>query len=265
MKNVLLLVHDDVGQEARLQAALDLTRILDGHLTCLDVTTLPDAGDIGASFGAGTIIAEERQIESLNKVRVDDRLRCENVAWDWVDAVGTLADSIADAADLADVIVLNRRLDAAHFPDMRDVTGRILMDTRKPVLAVPDSLRCFRAQRVLIAWDGGESVAATMRASIPLLKLAAEVRVMMARAPRSAATANEAVDYLARHGIHANLRYATKDSAYPVDRIIEDECLHGHADYVLMGAYGRGRFMETFGGVTKRMLTHGSLPLLLSH
>ena len=26
MKNVLLLVHDDQGQEARLQAALDLTR-----------------------------------------------------------------------------------------------------------------------------------------------------------------------------------------------------------------------------------------------
>ena len=28
MKNVLVLLHEDVGQEARLQAALDLTRAL---------------------------------------------------------------------------------------------------------------------------------------------------------------------------------------------------------------------------------------------
>ena len=41
MKNILLLVHDDPGQEARVQAALDLTRALDGHLTCLDVAAMP--------------------------------------------------------------------------------------------------------------------------------------------------------------------------------------------------------------------------------
>lgn len=43
MKNVLLLVHEDAGQEARLQAALDLTRALRGHLTCLDGTCYPVA------------------------------------------------------------------------------------------------------------------------------------------------------------------------------------------------------------------------------
>jgi hypothetical protein len=35
MKNVLLLVHDDLGQEARLQAALDIVRAIGGHLHCL--------------------------------------------------------------------------------------------------------------------------------------------------------------------------------------------------------------------------------------
>ena len=41
MKNVLLLVHDDDGQELRLQASLDLVRALDGHLTCVDVPPPP--------------------------------------------------------------------------------------------------------------------------------------------------------------------------------------------------------------------------------
>lgn len=37
MKTVLLLGHNDAGQEARLQAALDLTRALSGHLICVDI------------------------------------------------------------------------------------------------------------------------------------------------------------------------------------------------------------------------------------
>jgi hypothetical protein len=37
MKNVLLLVHDDPGQEARVQAALDVVRAIEGHLICLGV------------------------------------------------------------------------------------------------------------------------------------------------------------------------------------------------------------------------------------
>lgn len=50
MKTLLLLVHDDAGQEARLQAALDLTRALDGHLTCVDIAPIPVfAGDLGVT------------------------------------------------------------------------------------------------------------------------------------------------------------------------------------------------------------------------
>ena len=35
MKSILLYVSDDGSMEARLQAALDLTRAFDAHLTCL--------------------------------------------------------------------------------------------------------------------------------------------------------------------------------------------------------------------------------------
>jgi hypothetical protein len=39
MKNILPLTHYDEGQEARLQAALDVAREVGGHLPCLDVIT----------------------------------------------------------------------------------------------------------------------------------------------------------------------------------------------------------------------------------
>jgi hypothetical protein len=50
MKSIRLLVHDDEGQEARFQTALDLTRALAGHLTCIDVSMVT-ADTIGARAG----------------------------------------------------------------------------------------------------------------------------------------------------------------------------------------------------------------------
>ena len=69
MKNILLLVHDDAGQEARLQAALDLTRGLAGHLTCIDVVQLPALIGADAYSGAAQamLIAKEVFHEMKNE------------------------------------------------------------------------------------------------------------------------------------------------------------------------------------------------------
>ena len=82
MKNVLLFVHQDAGQEARLQAALDLTRALSGHLTCIDVTPLPLVFDQGMSTAPAVIIDEFEQ-EADNKVALQRRLEHEDVCWSW--------------------------------------------------------------------------------------------------------------------------------------------------------------------------------------
>ena len=51
MKNILVLVHDDDGQEARLQVAFDIVRAVRGHLTCVDVVTVPVF--VGEYMGVG--------------------------------------------------------------------------------------------------------------------------------------------------------------------------------------------------------------------
>ncbi len=50
MKSVLLYANPDAGLEARLQAALDVTRLFEGHLTCLQVTPY-DSFIMGDPFG----------------------------------------------------------------------------------------------------------------------------------------------------------------------------------------------------------------------
>jgi len=265
MKNILLLVHDDAGQEARLQAALDLTRALDGHLSCLDVTPTPViVGDCYGGVGTAVLIADARESEGRNKAALQARLAHEDVPWDWSDVTGDFADAVAAAAMLADVIVLNRRLEEDCFPNMRDVAARVLTQTRSPVLAVPEGLGALSVKRALVAWDGQPSSATTLRACVPLLQLAQAVHILTVRDGAERAEPAEAAAYLSRHGIHASVRII-QDGLHAADQHITAESEAFHADYVLMGAYTHGRLIETFGGVTKRMLGSAKLPLLLGH
>ncbi|WP_404710385.1 universal stress protein [Sphingomonas sp. MMS24-J13] len=266
MKNILLLIHDDVGQDSRLQAAIDLTRALDAHLSCIDISILPtflgDYCDAGA--GVAMVLEEECKRESKNKPAVERRLLQEGLSWDWIDFTGTLAEGVQEAATLADLIVLNRALDEFPYPDMRDVASRILMHTHKPIVAVPDALEHFALDRALIAWDGHRSTAAAMQASVPLLALAKEVEIFMVRDGAEEIAPENAAEYLARYGISASVK-VIDDGLHPADDLIASESARWRADYIVMGAYGHGRLVETFGGVTKRMLAQSKLPLVLAH
>lgn len=268
MKNILLLVHHDAGQEARLQAALDITRALGGHLACIDVTPYPVvAGNTVMGYSESVVLFDERDSEAKNKAALTARLSHEDVSWSWADTMGEMAASVLDAADLADLIIVNRALDGYPLPNMRDITSRIVERTNAAVLAVPEAFERFAFDRALVAWDGGRSAAAALRAAVPLLALASDVEIFMAREgddddlrsePEKAAT------YLSRHGIHAAVKIVEKSESR-ANASIAKESDAWCADYIVMGAYGRGRLRETFGGVTKRMLSDSKLPLFLAH
>ncbi|MGE4303123.1 MAG: universal stress protein UspA [Novosphingobium sp.] len=265
MKNVLLLVHDDSGQEARLQAALDIVRAIHGHLSCVNVTIIPMfSGDYAFGVADASLYDDERRREAANKVELERRLGLEGVSWDWVDATGSIAQEIIAASTLSDLIVLNRKLDSLPFPAARDVASRIITHVRVPILAVPDGLARLALDRALVAWDGHMSVANALRGSVPLLGLASEVEIFTIHDGSTQAEPAEAAAYLSRYGIHAVIR-EVDDRHHAADQLIAAECGRCAADYVVMGAYSRGRMMEAFGGVTRRMLASSTLPLILGH
>lgn len=264
MKNILLLVHDDHGQEARLQAALDITRAVEGHLTCIDITPYPLIAGDGFGFAETVVILDERESEAKNKSVISDRLSREDVSWSWIDAMDEIANAVLDAADLADLIILNRALDGFPMPDMRDIASRIVARASAPVLAVPETLERFELERALVAWDGRPSAAAALRAAVPLLVFAKEVEIFTAEGSDNHIVPEDAAAYLSRHGIAANVR-KTDIGKFDADFLISDEATMFRADYIVMGAYGRGRLRETFGGTTKNLLSKSKFPLLMSH
>jgi nucleotide-binding universal stress UspA family protein len=267
VKNVLLLVHDDAGQEARLQAALDLTRALRGHLTCLDVVVMaPIAGDTFGLSGGAMLLDIERATESINRDRLKQRLMDEDVSWEWAEATDYLEPALRAACDLADVIVVNREITELPLPDVRQVAGSVALHARKPVLAVPrDPLGFDAAGAALVAWDGSDAAAAALTASVPLLSLASSVSVYELQESKVASTAERAATYLSRHGIHAELVTEVVDPA-SVAPILLSKAASGTYAYIVMGAYSRPRLIERiFGGVTRRMLRESPLPLFIAH
>ncbi|RRN61816.1 universal stress protein [Caulobacter sp. 602-1] len=265
MKTVLLLVHADAGQEARLQAALDLTRALEGRLICVDVTPIPDfAGDIGGAAQA-MILEEEREAETINRTALEARLAGEGVAWDWIDATGDFTQCLMRQTGLADVIVVNCKRDTMMGADPRGVVASVVSQASCPVVAVPDDARGFNPNLpALVAWDGSEPCMAALRASVPLLRLARSVTLFVvedgaARVPPVEAAAA----YLSRHDIHATIEQVAADGATP-DALILTACEAAGVGYCVMGAFGHGRLREElFGGVTRRMLDAAELPLVL--
>ena len=267
MKNILLLVHDDAGQEARLQVALDVTRALGGHLKCLDVTPVTlIPGDAFGAEGGVIMLDYERQQESINKRKVQQRLASEDVPWDWQDMTGVMEECIQASTSLADLIVVNRQLDDYPIPDMRHIASALVVKSGVPVLAVPGDATGFQAfGSALVAWDGSAEAATALTAAIPLLKLAASVTILEVEDGSIKAPAEEAAAYLSRHDIHPTV--IKVDPEFDVaSGVIFAKAGSGKFDYLVMGGFGHPRFLEAlFGGVTRRMLTQSPIPVLLAH
>lgn len=265
MKNILLLVHDDAGQEARFQAALDICRSIGGHLTCLDVAIMPPIIATNYVDGAGVLLVEERTREAVNRAELEARLAHEDVSWDWVDATGTLAACLQNASNLADLIVVNRELDDFPLPDMRAVAGELIVHANRPILAVPDNLARFNQDRVMVGWDGSPAAAAALRAAVPLLARATTVVLVEIDDASVDAPAEDAAAYLSRHDIHATIRRIADDRTGAAGMVLK-QASSGDFDYAVLGGFGHRRFMEAlFGGVTRAMLTHSPIPVLMAH
>ena len=267
MKNILLLVHDDPGQEARFQAALDIGRAVEGHLSCLDVTVIPAL--IGTDYVGdtefGKLLDDERQREATNRVKLETRLVHEDLPWDWTDTAGQIAHCLENACTLADLIVVNRQLDAFPLPDMRNIAGELVLRSDAPILAVPETLARFDLDNALVAWDGSPASAAALRAAVPLLRHARRVTIVEVQNRSIRAPAEDAATYLSRHNIHACIE-RIKSGDRPVADLLLANVASEAFGYIVMGGFGHRRFAEAlFGGVTRTMLTKSPIPVFLTH
>lgn len=266
MTDIMTLVHDDAGQESRLQVSFDLARALDAHLVCLDVTALPvmPVDFMAASDQAVAVMAAEEQ-ERAHRARMEPRLIDEGVSHEWLARHGDMEDVIVRSARLVDLIVVSGGQDSGDAPGHSDLGARVAERSHVPVLVVPKDQRSLDITApVLVAWDGSHVSAAAIRAATPLLRKSAEVITLTIGGDEALADASEAAAYLARKGCRVTARPVVADSS--IGDIIIAEAKARNAAYVVMGSYGRGRWRERlFGGTSRDLMETLPFPLLIAH
>jgi len=275
MKTILLHIQNDKLLDRRIDAALALARGCGAHLSCLHVTPIEAYvafDSFGGVFVMGDVMSAIDEEEKALRERVEAELANEDVTWDYRHITGSTASEIICHAALADLVVMGREPHDRDVKPAISLVGDVLCRSRTPLFIPGDNGKPPDLARVaLIAWDGGYEAANTVRASVELLKLASDVRVIRIREEKEEGFPSTLLlEYLSRYGVHARLSVDTPLGDYG-DKNLQEDSLKAHAraigaSYIVMGGYNHSRLGEyVFGGVTRSMLLDCPISLVISH
>ena len=260
MRSILVYADRWPSMASRLETALSLARMNDGHVTVLvdtPVSRFIAMDPLGGSYVAADALQIAIAEDDANAEAITVKLEGQGVPFDLVRSESEPVDALATAARLADVIIVSRASGLA---------GELALVARTPVLVLPDEVRLeVPLTTACIAWDGGNEAALALRGAVPLLASCETVHLLTVREKPGGFPSVDAASYLARHGIKAELDELTRDHSTEATLAAAVSRLGG--ELLVMGAYGKSRMREyLFGGVTRYFLEESArLPLLLAH
>ena len=269
IKTILFHVHNDDQLQDRLQVALTLCRAFGAHLHLLHVVPL-QAYTVVDAFGTfvSSQIVEVLENEA-DKLRglIEAELANEDISWDYEEITGELMPHLIQCAALADLVVIGRESPSPEFagPSIT-LLGDLLHRMRTPLLVIGDGTKDLDPFGLgIVAWNGSYEAANALRNAVPMLKLASEVRVLrIEEAKAGQFPSTRALEYLSRHGIHADLVTEERVSDSIKEDLVEYASFH-RAGLIVMGGYGHSRAGEfLFGGVTRGVLRACPVSLLMS-
>jgi nucleotide-binding universal stress UspA family protein len=179
-------------------------------------------------------------------------------------------DVFVQHARHSDLIIFGQQDPIDFLPLGRDFATDVVMACGRPAIIIPFiGAPPVLGQRVLVAWDGGREAARAVNDALPILKRAHAVTVLSVNPEVTSDDKRDAgADislHLARHGVKVTAaRTIARET--PVGDVILADIADNSIDLLVMGAYGHSRLREwALGGVTRHILAHMTVPVLLSH
>jgi nucleotide-binding universal stress UspA family protein len=265
---ILTLLDRPAAAPALLRAASRLAELMGGAaLHVLVVRMPPEATIMPTEEVLTTQRAEEIRAQEQARAAA---LVAATEAWrkqvrhptDLSDVEALAADVITERGATADFIVIARPSDHLRGADLPAIRAA-LFSSHRPILLVPPGAGASFGHCVAVAWrDDGRAVKAVLPA-LRLLKADSEVHVLQGVRGEVHPVAVPAI--FQDHGVAAQMH------VLPIGAGVFGEALlaqaHGlGADMLVMGAYGHNPLRELiFGGVTRFMLEHADLPVLMRH
>ena len=155
--------------------------------------------------------------------------------------------------------------DAGEDVSSSDALHAVLFDSGRPVLIAPQVAPTTIGTRVCLGWNGTAESASAVYAALPWLQRADAVRILSAeeyqrRGPGGAGS----------RGLSRAARRACRDRDVPVGGQRVGAGLLAAArefgcDLLAMGAYSHSRLRQLIlGGVTRHVLEHATLPVMMN-
>ncbi|MDP1631812.1 MAG: universal stress protein [Caulobacter sp.] len=146
----------------------------------------------------------------------------------------------------------------------------VLFGSGRPIIAIPEqgSPVGQALGRVAIAWDGTRHAARTVSDAMPLLRAAAEVRVVTVIDEKASAGPGAAADlvrHLSCHGLSAKVDEVALQGD-SIGKTLRAYVARQNTELMVMGAFGHSRMREfILGGATRSMLDDPPIPLFMAH
>jgi nucleotide-binding universal stress UspA family protein len=217
-------------------------------------------------IAAERAIAARRQFESwctsheLKFAAAPSETTIDHSSASWLESDDT--DAVAQTGRLSDLTVMARGNEDGAISNALEAA---MFRTGKPVLLAPAATPRDMFGTAVVAWNNSQEAARAVALALPLLVEMNRVVIYSAGEERRKAGADTLRQFLAWHGIEATGMDITKSAgAIGADLLAEARRLG--AGLVVMGAYTHSRLRQlVFGGVTRHILHHADLPILLAH
>jgi nucleotide-binding universal stress UspA family protein len=277
-KTILVGLNETERNDALLAQAAFLARAFDAHIAGLYVIPAVQLYPSTAFEALPVIFEAHREyfLKQLDVVKLKflDWLRREGVRGDIavVDSASPLiSDATIEHGRASDLLLLSQVDTAGNQGVELDLVDRVVMEVGRPVLVLP--LQAKPAESfgtAIVAWNGRREAARAAFDSLPLLRLAKDVRVVRVDAQRdeegsTAIAGSELAEALARHGITATAE-PISGNGQDAGVALLTKVFDTGADLLVMGAYGHARVREfILGGTTREALKNMRTPVLFSH
>ncbi|MBL8908146.1 MAG: universal stress protein [Rhizobiales bacterium] len=277
-KTILVGLNETERNDALLSQAAFLARSFDAHIAGLYVIPAVQLYP-STAFEAMPVIFEahreyfKTRLDTV-KTRFLDCLRREGVRGDIavVDSSSPLiSDATIEHGRVSDILLLSQ-VDATGNQGVElDFVDRVVMGVGRPVLVLPLAAKPVEGfGTAIVAWNGSCEAARAAFDSLPLLRLAREVRVVRVDPQRDeqgpgSIAGSELAEALARHGINA-VAEPISSNGQEAGIALLTKVFDTGADLLVMGAYGHTRLREfILGGATREALKNMRVPVLFSH
>jgi nucleotide-binding universal stress UspA family protein len=282
IRTILVPVTAELSSDALLDAALLVAKQLNGHIRGLFIQPNPDAAfaylpDVILAAGVTREVIEREVLEAAvaaknrfadwrtrNNVPEAAGVRLDSCFASWSERLGDIETLVARFGRISDLIVVARP--SSGSVQAQRCFDAAVFENGRPTLVIGEKLRFAITDHVMIAWNGSLEASRAVLGAMPLLHLADRVSIFAA--PQYESEGVDAADLAASlhwHGIGAHQLPGPRDDSSTGAALVA-AALEQQATMIVMGAYTHSRLRQSFlGGVTRHLLAHAPVPLLMSH